>query len=417
MLARWFGFAALVLAGALLAGCGSVQNSEVAEATGGQLAVYSSLPLQGPSAAISQQIIGGEKLALADAGGRAGQFKIAPVWLDDADPKTGEWSPDVTSTNAKTAAEDTSTIAYIGDYNSAATAVSLPIINAAGVLQVSPASPYEGLTSSLDAGQDEPERFYLNAKRTFARLQPGDKVQAAAQVQLMHTLGVTRLYVLDDQDPFEIPLSELVASDAVAAGIAVPAHDSIEANSGSSFSGEVEKILESKAQAVFFAGGGGAGTVALWRELHNADPGLLLLGSNSMDSEAFTSKIGSAETKTYLTTPALPVSHYPSSGQHVLEDYVKQFSGEAGPYVLYGYEAMTVVLDAVRNSGARGDDRTTVIDHLFATRDRQSVIGRYSIQANGETTLASYGVDRVAAGRPVFYRAIEVGPHAVAGMF
>jgi branched-chain amino acid transport system substrate-binding protein len=69
---------------------------------------------------------------------------------------------------------------------------------------------------------------------------------------------------------------------------------------------------------------------------------------------------------------------------------------------------MTVVLDAIRNSGARGDDRQTVIDRVFATRNRNSVLGRYSVQPNGETTLSQYGVDRVRDGRPVFLRTIDV---------
>ena len=103
--------------------------------------------------------------------------------MDDSSPKIGKWDPGVTATNAKTAAEDTSTIAYLGDYDSAATAVSLPLMNAAGILQVSPASPYVGLTSSQDAGQDEPERFYPSGRRTFGRLAPGDPVEAAAQLQ------------------------------------------------------------------------------------------------------------------------------------------------------------------------------------------------------------------------------------------
>jgi branched-chain amino acid transport system substrate-binding protein len=411
VLARWLGLAALAAAGAGLAGCaGGAPSSDVAEATGGQLAIYSSLPLQGPSAEISKQIVGGEKLALADAQGRAGRFKIGYVSLDDANPQSGEWSPDVTSTNAKTAAQDTSTIAYIGDFNSAATAISLPLTNAAGILQVSPSSPYQGLTRSLDAGQDEPERFYLSGKRTFARLQPGDTVQAAAQVQLMSSLGVRRLYVVDDQDPFEIPLADLVASSAATAGIKLAAHDSIATSVGATYSGEIEKILESKAQAVFFAGGGGAGTVALWRALHAADPHLLLLGSSSMAGEAFTSQIGASASVTYITTPVLPIGLYPLSGRRVLRDYAKAFGGEAGPYVIYGYEAMTVVLDAIRGAGAHGDDRQAVIRELFAVRNRNSVLGRYSIQANGETTLSRYGVDRVRHGQPVFYRVVAVQP-------
>jgi branched-chain amino acid transport system substrate-binding protein len=376
---------------------------------GSQLAIYSSLPLQGPSAAISQQIVGGEKLALAAAGGHAGPYKIGYASLDDSSPTSGQWDPGVTATDAKTAANDTSTIAYLGDYNSAATAISLPLTNSAGILQISPASPYVGLTSSLDAGQDEPNRFYLTGKRTFGRLQPGDTVQAAAQVRLMKSLGVHSVYVLDDQDPFEVPLATIVGGDAQQAGIALAAHDSLSTTTGAVFTGEVEKIVESRAQAVFFAGGTGAGTVALWRELHSADPRLLLLGSSTLDSESFTSQIGPAASSTYLTTPALAPALYPPAAQRVLSDYRRQFGVEGGPYALYGYEAMSVVLEAIRSAGARGNDRQVVIDRFFATRNRDSVIGRYSIEPNGETTLSRYGVDRVVDGRPVFYRAIDVG--------
>ena len=409
MHARWLCLAALAAAAVGASGCGGVGVSGAAEVAGTQLAIYSSLPLQGPSAAISEQMVNGERLALADAGARAGPFTINFLSLDDANPTTGNLDPEATATDAKKAAQDTTTIAYLGDYDSAATAVSLPLVNGAGILQVSPASPYVGLTSSLDAGQDEPARFYPSGRRTFARLQPGDPVQAAAQVSLMRALGVRKVYVLDDQDPFEVPLAQIVAGDAKRAGIAVAAHDSVATTLGSVFTGEVEKIVESAPQAVFLAGDPGAGTAALWRQLHSADPQLLLLGSSSMVSEPFVSKIGAAAQSTYLTTPVLAVSDYPPSAAHVLSDYRHQFGGEPGPYALYGYEAMTVVLDAIRSAGPHGNNRQVVTDRFFAIRNRDSVIGRYSIEPDGETTLARYGVDRVVSGRPVFYRAINLG--------
>jgi branched-chain amino acid transport system substrate-binding protein len=398
---------ALALLAWALAGCGGVGVSGAATVVGNELTVYSSLPLQGSSAEVSQQIVNGEKLALAETGGRIGPFKISYVSLDDADPSSGQWNPGVTATDAKTAAADPSTIAYLGEYDSAATAVSLPLINAAGILQVSPASPYVGLTSSLDAGQDEPERFYPSGQRTFGRLQPGDPVQAAAQVQLMKALGVGKVYVLDDQDPFELPLAEIVAGDAERAGIAVAAHDSLAVSSGANFTGEAEKIAASGAQAVFFAGGAGAGAVTLWKQLHDTDPGLLLLGSSAMVSESFAAEIGAAAASTYLTTPVLPLGLYPHSAQRVLNNYRRDFGGEVGPYVLYGYEAMSAVLLAIREAGFHGNDRQTVIDRFFAITSRDSVLGRYSVQADGETTLSRYGVDRVVGGRLVFYRAIE----------
>jgi branched-chain amino acid transport system substrate-binding protein len=407
---RWLGLAALAATATAVAGCGGVGVSGATEATGNQLAVYSSLPLQGPAAASSAEIVDGERLALSQAGGRIGQFKVGYVSLDDADPQSGKLDPEATSTNAKTAAQDTSTIAYLGELGSAATAVSLPLINAAGILQVSPGSPYVGLTSSLDAGQDEPERFYPSGKRNFGRLQPGDPAQASAQVQLMQSLGVHRLYVLDDQDPFEQPLAELVAAGAQRAGISLAAHDSIATTALTSpaYAGEVEKIERTRPDAVFFAGGAQPGPVALWHALHHADPKLLLLGPSTLDDPSFTAAIGAAGAQTYLTTPILPLADYPPQAARVLADYRRTFGGRPGPYALYGYEAMSVVLDAIRRAGDRGNDRQAVIDRFFKTTNRRSVLGTYSVLSSGETTLSRYGVNRVSDGHAVFSRAFDV---------
>jgi branched-chain amino acid transport system substrate-binding protein len=398
-------------------GCGAVSVSGAASTVGDQLTVYSSLPLQGPSAAISQQIVNGEKLSLYDSGGHVGSFKVSYDSLDDSSltsgqsgPAGGQWDPDVTASDAKTAADDPSTIAYLGDYNSAATAISLPLINAAGILQISPASPYVGLTSSLDAGQDEPERFYPTGKRSFARLQPGDPKQAQAQVKLMQDLGVKKLYVLDDQDPFELPLAQMVVTDAEAAGIGVAAHDSLDTTATTSFTGEAAKIAESGAEAVFFAGGAEAGAVALWKQLHSADSRLWLLGSSTMVSSTFTREIGaSAGSKTLLSTPVLPTRMYPAAAQRVLADYRRRFGEQPEAYALFGYAAMSATLQAIRRAGARGDNRQAVIDAVFSAGVRDSVIGRYAIEPDGETTLSSYGIDRVSGGQPLFWRALNVG--------
>lgn len=413
MRSRWLGLAALAALAPALAGCGSVLSA--AETTGNQLTIYSSLPLEGPSAPIARQIEGGEKLALANAGGHVGLLKVSYVSLDDVNPVTGKPSPGESATAAKQAAQDTSTIAYLGDYGSEATAISLPIVNEAGILQVSPASPYVGLTSAEDAGQDEPGRFYPSGKRNFARLAPGDQVQAKAQARLMRELGLHDVYVLDDQDPFEMPLASIVAQDAERAGVKVDSHESVALPAEANFAGLIEKILASKAKAVFLAAGAGPGPAGLWRKLHAAAPHLLLLGSSSLASEAFTSQLGSSATVTYLTSPLLATSMYPPAAQKVLAQYRRTFRGEAGPSVLYGYEAMSGVLEAIHHAGRRGNNRPDVIKAFMTTHDRDSVIGRYSVQPNGETTITTYGVDRVRNGRPVFERALETAGQAGAG--
>jgi branched-chain amino acid transport system substrate-binding protein len=406
--ARWLclGVAALAFVPAL-AGCAGVGSSPLAQSVGKQLTVYSSLPLQGPSAAISQEIVGGEKLALSDAGGHVGRFVVSYVSLDDSSPTSGEWDPGVTAANAKAAAQDRTTIAYLGDFNSGATAISLPLTNAAGILQVSPASPYVGLTSSLDAGQGEPERFYLAGRRTFGRVAPGDPVQAAAQVALLRQLGVRRLYVLADQDPFDVPLAQIVAGDAERAGIEVRGEDTITIVPGSNFTGEVAKVAESGAQAVFVSATATREAAQLTRQLHAAVPRLSLLASSTMLNTVFTSNLGAAESTIFVGSPVLAAHLYPASAQRVLVQYGHRFAASPEPYVLYGYEAMSVVLAAIRAAGDSGDDRQAVIDKFLATHDRRSVLGVYSMQPNGESMLSSYAIDRVVKGAPVFWRAFH----------
>jgi branched-chain amino acid transport system substrate-binding protein len=406
--ARWLGLVALLAAFPLLSACAASTTPEAAEATGGSLTVYSSLPLQGPDGQSSEQIVDGEKLALAQAGAHAGSYKIGYVSLDDADPKTGAWNPGITASNAKRAAQDPSTIAYLGDFNSEATAISLPLINGAGVLQVSPSSPYVGLTSSTDAGQDEPGRFYPSGQRTFGRVIPGDLAEAQAQADLMRSLGVHSVYVLDDLDPFATALATIVAGDAQSAGIQVPAHESISTVAGSSFGPVVKTISESGAEAVFMAGEGNATTAHLWRQLHNADPQLKLLADSEMSSGPFASHLGAAAAATYMTTPLLSSASYPAQAQSVLSTYRRAFGSVAGPWALYGYATMRMVLDAIATAGSHATDRRTVIKSLLGAPPQQSVLGPIAIRADGESTLTRYGVDTIDDGTPTFLRAVTL---------
>ena len=70
---------------------------------------------------------------------------------------------------------------------------------------------------------------------------------------------------------------------------------------------------------------------------------------------------------------------------------------------------MSVVLAAIRAAGSRGNDRQAVIRRFFAIKNRDSVLGRYSMRSDGEPTLSRYGVDRVLGARPVLWRAIDIG--------
>ena len=150
--------AAAILAAVVVAGCGGDDGGgdSAKAAGGGSLTVYSSLPLQGASKNQAQAIRNGMKLALKQANGRVGDYKIKYTSLDDSTAQAGAWTPEATSANARKAAQDDSTIAYLGEFNSGASAVSIPILNEAGVPQNGLTNTAVGLTT--DAAGSEPGR-------------------------------------------------------------------------------------------------------------------------------------------------------------------------------------------------------------------------------------------------------------------
>ena len=70
-----------------------------------------------------------------------------------------------------------------------------------------------------------------------------------------------------------------------------------------------------------------------------------------------------------------------------------------------------MALLAIQNAGDKGNDKQAVIDAFFKIKDRDSVLGKYSIDENGDTTLSDYGADRVE-GKQARVRQGDQGPDA-----
>ena len=81
-----------------------------------------------------------------------------------------------------------------------------------------------------------------------------------------------------------------------------------------------------------------------------------------------------------------------------------------GRYAAYGYEAIAVVLDSIRRAGSGGDERDSVVSAFFDTTERDSILGTYSIDAVGNTTLNRLTGYRIVNGRPIFDTALRVPP-------
>src|SRR3712207_2130646 len=84
-----------------------------------------------------------------------------------------------------------------------------------------------------------------------------------------------------------------------------------------------------------------------------------------------------------VTVATLDPESYPPEGQEFFTQFEQEY-GEKNPdpYAIYGYEAARLALDAIERAGSA--NKEDVLKALFDTKDRQSVLGTYSIDENGD---------------------------------
>jgi branched-chain amino acid transport system substrate-binding protein len=379
---------------------------------GDTLTIFSSLPLQGPEAERAKSILNAEKLALKQAGGKAGRFKVNFSFADDASADGGKagWDPDTVADNARKAVEDLRTIAYVGELDSGASAVSIPITNEAGFAQVSAGSTSVGLTKLVPgAEKGEPDKFYPSGERNFVRVVPADDVEASAAAAWLRRLGARTVFVLGDRSVEGDGLAELFRVAAGKDGMRVVGQNRMDPRA-SDYKDLGDDIAKTHPDAVFFGGGAESNAGALWAALHEAVPNAKLAGTHDLLTPDFYRGLGAAERQTFLTSVAQDPGQLPAQGQRFARDYRREFGSAPDPFAAYGYASMSLLLDAIRRAGDAGRERERVIRELFETDDYDSVVGRFSIDDNGDTDLRQLTGYRIRDGRPARPTKLEGEP-------
>ncbi|MGH2923213.1 MAG: ABC transporter substrate-binding protein [Solirubrobacterales bacterium] len=327
--------AALALAGCAGSGDGSVD---------GPVTVYVSLPLTGPRAVDGNDAADGARLALERADGSAGDLEVRAVFLDDAGGAV--WSPAAVGTNARTAAEDSSTAAYIGELDSQPTRASLPITNEAGIAQISPGAGAVDLTRAATGYPESPEQFRSSGEATFARVVPAEDVVLAAAAEWAQQAGAERIAIELPETPFGRFAADSFEAAAADVGVSVVADRD-----------RADLVLE---------------------------PGI---------TQGFLMRNGEVR----RIAPALSPGELGDRG--FAAGFEAEFDRAPGPYAAYGYDAMELALEAIESAAGEDDGfRGAVIDAVLEAERPESVLGRYSITADGDTTLCSIQVYEVSGG-------------------
>lgn len=377
VLARGRAACAWALLALAVAGCTSNgSGSSSVTVSGKTLTIYlSDAPAGQPQ--VAQDVLDAERLAWSQqsshaVGGFALQLKVV---------HGGKISD-----QARTVIQDQTAIAYLGEVVPHSSYASLGITNALDLLQVTPTDTALELTQASPVVPGSPGIYYESFSsygQTFVRVVPTTAEEAKAQVDEMHALGVTKLYVSSDGGPYGATIANAIKRDASGTITVV--------GSLSAADGAFYGTSSASAAEHFFAGAGSS---------------VKLFAPSALDDPSIASQLSSLS-NLYVSAPGFLKQDLTPSGSTFVSQFTSAYGHAPVPQAIFGYEAMSAVLAVLQEAGAHANERSTVVHDFLAIRNRQSVLGTYSINSTGDTSLAPFVFSQVRQGKLVPFAQVQ----------
>jgi branched-chain amino acid transport system substrate-binding protein len=352
----------------------------------GLVKIVSSLPRTGSAAAQTGTIVNGIRLALEEAGGRAGPFRVAYEDWDDASPQRGDWDAAIEAANADRAVKDPDVVVYIGTYNSGAAKVSIPKLNAASLAMISPANTYPGFTKAGLGEPNEPAVYRPSGRVNFFRVVPTDDLQGVLGAEWVKKLGGASVFVLHDRELYGKGIADLFKAHAGKIGLQVLGYEGIDSRAAN-YRSLAAKIVGLAPDWVYFGGTTQSNGGQLVKDLRAAGFRGRVLVPDGCVENAFIDSAGSANAEgvVHATFGGLPPDKLAGRGAEFYRKYRERFGAEPEVYAVYGYECALAALEAIRRAGRK--DRAAILEAVARTRDFEGALGRWSFDENGDITL------------------------------
>ncbi|MCE9620345.1 MAG: branched-chain amino acid ABC transporter substrate-binding protein [Planctomycetes bacterium] len=373
------------------------------------LKIISSLPRTGSANAQTSTMVNGIRMAIEEANGKIGDYTIVYEDMDDASPQRGNWDPAVEAQNANKAARDESVVGYIGTFNSGASKISMPVLNKAGLVMISPANTYPGLTKPGTGEANEPKIYRPTGKLNYFRVVPTDDLQGVVAADWAKDMGVKKVYILDDRELYGKGIADVFEKRAKEIGIEVLGREGIDPKAAN-YKALVTKIKAAAPDLVYFGGTtqNNAGQIA--KDLHTANATKKFMVPDGCYEKAFIEAAGADNVNgsAYITFGGLPADKLTGRGAEFRANYKKKFNlkpeEEPEGYAVYGYEACKVLLDAMQR--AKTKDRAGILQAVSETRDFNGALGIWSFDANGDTTNKTMSGNTVENGEFKFVKVL-----------
>ena len=340
--------------------------------------IASDLPLQGAIRHQTVQVSRAEIWALANAGWKAGSYKIGYQSCDDSTAQTGGWDTAKCATNAHLYANDRSVIGVLGTFNSGCAKIEVPVLNRASLGMVSPANTNPGLTKKWDVG--EPQKYYPTGVRNYARVVATDDIQGPADALWSQSLGFKKVYVLNDKQTYGFGVATTYKTAATKLGIKVVGFQGWDAKA-SSYEALATAIKASGAQAVFLGGIVCNNGAKLMQDIKAVDPKIQLQMPDGFSDPGANGAVGNGA---FISVAGEPPKALTGQGATFVSSFGKQIGTTPNPYAAYGAEAMDVMLQAVAKGGGQ---RASTTKGLFGLTITNGILGTFTINSSGDTNL------------------------------
>ena len=365
--------------------------------------IVSSLPRTGSAKAQTDTIVNGIKMALEEANSKAGDFKIEYGDWDDATASAGQWTAEAETANGDRAAKDSDVMVYIGTYNSGAAKISMPILNRAGLLMISPANTWPGLTQPGKGDPGEPGIYRPTGKINYVRVVPTDDFQASLSANWAKEMGVKRVFILDDNEVYGRGIATLFDEHCREIGIEVLGHESIDTKA-QEFKSLMTTIRGKNPDLLYFGGTTQTKSGQVAKDMVAAGLNCKLMVPDGCMEEAFIQSAGAENLndRCYVTFGGYPPERLTGPGKEFVDKYKSKHGVMPEAYAVYGYEAAKVALEAIKNAGKK--DRAAIVQACLSIKDFQGALGKWSFDANGDTTLRTISGNVVRGGKFEFVK-------------
>lgn len=377
--------------------------------------IVSSLPRTGSGRQQTDTIVNGIQMALDEAHHQIDDFQIDYTDLDDATASAGEWTPELETRNANVAAADPDVMVYIGPYNSGAAKISMPILNRAGLLMISPANTAVGLTKKNPFDPREPGVYRPTGKINYTRVVPADDLQGPLGADWAKSMGMKRIFVLDDQEVYGQGIAQLFAQRCDDIGLDVIGYDSVDSHE-LEFRSLMTRIKALNPDLIYFGGTTETKGGQIAKDMVAAGMTAKLMVPDGCMEQSFIESAGAdnLNNRCFVTFGGLPSEAFEkgdkafnekhASQKEFVDHYRDRYGHLPEVYAVYGYEAAKVALEAIHRAGKK--DRAAIVAACLGIKDFHGALGTWSFDANGDTTLRRLSGNIVRNGKFDFVKTL-----------